>query len=329
MATSDTLTIGSKEIPVTRISLKQSELKFYAENPRIYSLVVAATGELPSQEEIQETLIKFDYVKQLVHSIKANGGLVDPLLVRDGDFVVVEGNSRLAAYRALAKQDPIKWGKVKCCLLPKNIDDDLVSALLGEYHIIGRKDWAPYEQAGYLWRRHTKHGVSTAKIAEEIGLSERKIKFLVKVYDFMVTNGENNAQRWSYYFEYLKSQKIGKRRREYPEMDDVVVKKIKTGEIPKAEDVRDKLTKICVVGGKTLNKFINEPDSFEDCYNRALHRGADNTLYNTMHKFRMRLAESSLKQDLMEMPDNQQQKCIYEMKKIRSIVENLLEMLHK
>ena len=328
MATNDTLTIGSKEIPVSRTSLKQSELNFYAENPRIYSLVVAATGELPSQDDIQDTLIKFDHVKQLVHSIKANGGLIDPLLVRDGDFVVIEGNSRLAAYRALAKQDPIKWGKVKCCLLPKNIDDDLVSALLGEYHIIGRKDWAPYEQAGYLWRRHTKHSVSTAKMAEEIGLSEKTIKFLIKVYDFMVTHGENNIQRWSYYNEYLKSQKIAKRRKEYPEMDAAIVKKIETCEIPKAEDVRDKLTKICVAGGKTLNKLINDSDSFEDCYNKAIHGGADNTLYNTMNKFRLRLAASGLKRDLMEMPENQRQKCIYEMKKIRSMIENILEPFH-
>ncbi len=298
MEANDTLTIGSKEIPVTRASLKQAELQFYAENPRIYSLVVASTGELPSQDEIQETLTKFDYVKQLVQSIKANGGLIDPLLVRDGDYVVIEGNSRLAAYRALAKQDPIKWGKVKCCILPKDIDDDLVSALLGEYHIIGRKDWAPYEQAGYLWRRHKRHSVATAKMAEEIGLSEKAIKYLITVYDFMVSHEENNVQRWSYYYEYLRSQKIAKRRKEFPEMDAVVVKKIKTGEIPKAEDVRDKLTKICVVGGKTLNKFIGDRNSFEDCYDKALHRGADNTIYNTMNKFRMRMAAATLKRDL-------------------------------
>lgn len=252
MATSDTLTIGGKEIDITRTHLKQTELKFYPENPRIYSLVVASSGELPSQDEIQETLTKFEYVRQLVQSIKANGGLIDPLLVRDGDYVVIEGNSRLAAYRALAKQDPIKWGTVKCCLLPKDIDDDLISALLGEYHIIGRKDWAPYEQAGYLWRRHTKHGVATAKMSEEIGLSEKTIKYFINVYDFMVKYEENNAQRWSYYFEYLKSQRIAKCRKEYPGLDTVVVRKIKNNEIPKAEDVRDKLKKYALLVGKLL-----------------------------------------------------------------------------
>lgn len=30
-------------------------------------------------------------------------------LKRNGDYVVLEGNSRLAAYRLLAEKDPVKW----------------------------------------------------------------------------------------------------------------------------------------------------------------------------------------------------------------------------
>ena len=84
-------------------------------------------------------------------------------------FVVLEGNSRLAAYRELAKNDAIKWGKAKVRLLPDDISEELVFALLGEYHIIGRKDWAPYEQAGYLYRRNVTHGVSAQSMARRDG----------------------------------------------------------------------------------------------------------------------------------------------------------------
>jgi hypothetical protein len=139
----DSLTLSGKEIPVRVGFLSHQELKFYPENPRLYSLV-RADEKVPSQKEIEEKLAQMDHVKTLIQSIKANGGLTDPLIVRDGDYVVVEGNSRLAAYRLLAQREPIKWGMVKCKLLPKDISEDLIFLLLGEYHIIGRKDWQPY-----------------------------------------------------------------------------------------------------------------------------------------------------------------------------------------
>ena len=55
-----------------------------------------------------------DHVKGLVHSIRTHGGLIDPVLVRDTDYVVLEGNSRLAAYRLLAKIGPYSMGTHSC-----------------------------------------------------------------------------------------------------------------------------------------------------------------------------------------------------------------------
>ena len=98
----ESLTLCKQEVDVTLCKLPQFELQFFPENPRIYSLIKPDEAE-PSQEEIQERLLKMDHVKKLVQSIRANGGLTDPLIVRDGDYVVLEGNSRLAAYRKLAK----------------------------------------------------------------------------------------------------------------------------------------------------------------------------------------------------------------------------------
>lgn len=54
---------------------------------------------------------------------KQNCGLIDSLIVRDGDFTVLEGNNRLAAYRLLCRTDAVTWGKVKCKLLPADIDE--------------------------------------------------------------------------------------------------------------------------------------------------------------------------------------------------------------
>jgi hypothetical protein len=80
-------------------------------------------------------------------------------------------HSRLTAYRVLARRNPIKWGQIKVKILPENIPESSIFALLGEYHIIGKTDWAPYEQAGYLYRRHANHQVNVQTLATEIGLN--------------------------------------------------------------------------------------------------------------------------------------------------------------
>ena len=102
----DTLTIGKKIFEVQKGDLNQADLKFYIDNPRVYS-ALRTHNETPSQKEIEELMTGMDHVKQLKLSIETNGGLIDPLIVRAGDNVVLEGNSRLAAYRLLCRIDPI------------------------------------------------------------------------------------------------------------------------------------------------------------------------------------------------------------------------------
>lgn len=323
---SGSLTLSNKEIPVRTGFMPVGELKFYPENPRLYSIVCSGEEE-PSQAVIQKKLGAMEHVKQLVQSIRANGGLTDPLVVRDGDLVVLEGNSRLAAYRLLAANDPIKWGMVKCSLLPKDISEALIFALLGEYHIIGKKDWAPYEQAGYLYRRHKFHSVPVNVMAEEMGLSTKAVGHLIKVYGFMLYHDENDVTRWSYYDEFLKHRDISEARKQHAGLDEAFVAKVKSGEIPKAVDVREKMTKIADAGGKVVKAFIEEPDSFEKCYDRAIARGADNTWYKRLQKFREQIGDPDVKSAFQDMTEDHRKKCIYEMKKIDGLIAVLLKKL--
>ena len=323
---SGALTLSKQEIPIRTGHLPVAVLKFYPENPRLYSIVYAGDGE-PTQGVIQKKLAAMEHVKQLVQSIKANGGLTDPLIVRDGDFVVLEGNSRLAAYRLLADHDPIKWGKVKCTLLPKDISDGLVFALLGEYHIIGKKDWAPYEQAGYLYRRHKNHGISTNVMAEEMGLSTKAVGHLIKVYGFMVDNDVNDVNTWSYYDEFLKHRAITIARQEYPQFDETFVAKVKSGEIAKAVDVREKVTKIADAGGKVLKDFISDKANIESCHDRAIAKGTDNVWLKRLSKFREQLGDPHVKDNFEEMTDDHRKKCIYEIKKVQQLMDALIKKI--
>ncbi len=199
----ETILIRGTEIPVESTSLPQATLRFFVDNPRVYS-ILRADGDEPSQADIERKLLEMDHVKALIQEVKRDGGLTDPVVVRAGSLEVLEGNSRLAAYRALAKADPIKWGRMKVRLLPEDLDEALIFALLGQYHIRGKKDWAPFEQAGFLYRRSQAHDIDSGQLAQEIGLSRRKVEHLVAVYQFMLDNGEAETSRWSYYDEYLK-----------------------------------------------------------------------------------------------------------------------------
>ena len=321
----DTLTLGGEEIPVRNGVLRVRNLSFYAENPRIYSLI-QKPGVEPSQNEIHKSLSKMDHVKQLIQSIRANGGLTDPMLVRDGDFVVLEGNSRLAAYRELARNDAIRWGEAKVRLLPENISEKLVFALLGEYHIIGRKDWAPYEQAGYLYRRNVMHDVSAQDMADEMGLSVRLVNHLISTYQFMVDHGETDVNRWSYYDEYLKSNAARKARQEIPGLDSLVVEKIKANEIETARDVRDKLIKVLdtpKAGPQPLRILMSGEGTFNRAFESARDRGVDNMWLNRFKRFKERLLDKDLLADMQQMDPEQRKKCLFELGKIRQAVERL------
>lgn len=320
----ETLTIRRKTIPVTTKILQQNTLQFFVDNPRVYSVLRKdGTGD-PSQAEIEEKLLDMDHVKELIHDIKRDGGLTDPIIVRDGTLEVLEGNSRLAAYRHLAKFDPIKWGMIKVRLLPEDIDEKLVLALLGQYHLKGKTPWPPYEKAGFLYRRHKNHEISIDQLAIEIGETRLKVDQMVKVYQFMVDNDQDEKSRWSYYDEYLKSRRIKKARDE--KLDQLVVEKINSGEIERAVDIRDKLAVICNAP-KPLKKFRDGKFDFQEAHEEAVESGADSAPYARLAKFRKWLAEQRTSQVLERTSGETRRKIQYELRKLKPVVDGLFKKL--
>ena len=72
----DSLVILGTKVPTTLQMLPQQRLKFFVDNPRVYS-VVRANGKQPTQEEIQLLLSDLEHVKELREDIKRNGGLLE------------------------------------------------------------------------------------------------------------------------------------------------------------------------------------------------------------------------------------------------------------
>ena len=323
----ETLLIRGVEIPVLTTTLRQDTLRFFVDNPRVYSVLRKDGTAEPSQEEIQAKLLDMDHVKELVQDIKRDGGLTDPIIVRDGTLEVLEGNSRLAAYRHLVNLDPIKWGMIKVRLLPKDMDEKLILALLGQYHLKGKTAWPPFEKAGFLYRQHKNHDIPVDQLALEVGETRQKVAHMVRVYEFMIDNDQDEKARWSYYDEYLKSRFIKKVRDEDEKFDRLIVEKINSGEIARAIDVRDKLPVICKAPRKRLKSFTTGGINFEEAYDCAVEAGADSTPYAKLAKFRKWLAMQETEQALSRTGGETRNKIEFELKKLLPVVDGLKKRL--
>lgn len=322
----ETILIRGHEVPTITTTLPHEQLRFFVENPRIYSVLRKDGAAEPSQDEIQAKLLEMEHVRELIQDIRRDGGLTDPIIVRNGTLEVLEGNSRLAAYRHLANLNPIKWGKIKVRLLPEDIDDKLVLALLGQYHLKGKTAWPPFEKAGFLYRRHKNHDISVEQLAREVGETKQKVNHMVQVYQFMVDHGQDEKARWSYYDEYIRSRSIKRVRN--TEFDEMIVEKIESGEIAKAVEVRDKLAVLCKAP-RQLKKFKTGEYSFQEGYEWAVEAGADSTPYSRLNSFRKWLASQETEKAFARTGGETRHKLKYELNKLAPLVEKNLEKLSK
>ena len=327
-ATPDTILLRGEKIEVYSCELPHLQLEFYPENPRIYSAIREDDNDNPSQDDIFRALAKAEHVRDtLVPSIKHNGGLIEPILVRGK--VVLEGNSRLAAYRRRSQSEPEKWKFIRAKVLPADVTDSQVFSLLGEYHMVGKKDWQPFEQAGYLFRRFKHHQTNTEILAEEVGLTKRRVDHLVAVYQYMVDHNERNAEKWSYYDELLKGRAFKEAQTLYPEFYEVVTTKIKSGEIGRAVDLRDDLPKIVKAGGNTLRKFVKGGMNFVEASEDAHLRGAGNYHATKLKKFRQWLADASIEEEIKAMSEDDRKNVKFELDRINARTGNLVSRIKK
>ena len=235
------ISIAGKDITIIDKELKQRDLEFYPENPRVFTALKSLDDPNPSQEQIQKIMIdKVPSVKVLKANIKAHGGLMVPIVVKGN--VVIEGNSRLAAYRLLAREDPDNWAMIRCSILPDDFSQEMIDYLLCNTHIIGQTPWSPFEKAGQLYRTKERSRKRIEVISAELGLKVSEVKRLINVYQTMLDADDINPTKFSFYDELLKSTAITKADKDNPEMEIVnkVIEKIKNDEMDDAhQDIRD------------------------------------------------------------------------------------------
>jgi hypothetical protein len=268
--------------------MPMNDLLFYPQNPRVFSVLRTKYGnETPTQENIFELMSKQDYVKELKRQIKKDG-LKEPVIVNKNTMEVIEGNSRLAAYRMLYDEDPMKWSEISCELLPESITNDQIEDLISSVHMVNtKKHWDPAEVSGWLWRLSNEENFTTDKLVKKFsGWSAEKINNYISTFQFMIDNNLTDHSQFSHWLLLKTNKHIKKIKKDFPQFDQVIIKKVQSGEIDKAVRIREELTVIASGPKKLVKKFVEGEIPLVKAHKFAIELGVHKNIYKKLDDFK-------------------------------------------
>ncbi len=253
------------------------KLNYWKENPRINAIITQKHGDGHiSDEDIEKALWETESVKDLFKDIERHGGLIDEVLVKNN--IVLEGNSRLCAYRHLYRkaeqnndeEKMLTWSYIRARIIPAETSTEVVFSILGTWHIIGKTKWDTYEKAAYLKRMHIEYSYPLKDIATSISETPRFVGDHIDAHDLMVENNDNTLSNFSYYYELVKSKTIKELASKEPEIIPNTVQAIKEGRFKRAEEIRQ-LYKV-LKDKEAKREFFDEKVDFKDAFETTKER---------------------------------------------------------
>jgi hypothetical protein len=223
--------IWQEFINVKAQSIQISEIYLDPNNPRLQTphkqrVSDARIGEQKIQDSCLEELKKGG-IRDLTESIRNSGfWTLDRIVLRplkDGKFVVIEGNRRIAALRTL--EESHQKGRIT---LPENVyggikkfealiyhgnNPDISWIIQGFRHSPGIKAWKEYPQAEFLAKFEKKSKKSANEIAAIFGMSTPQVTHLIRSY-----YGFEDAKKDKEYGYDLSPEKFG-------HFDEIIFKK--------------------------------------------------------------------------------------------------------
>jgi hypothetical protein len=165
------------------IRVHVGQLRFDPENPRL-----GGAARHKNQDQIQKYLEgPPHYALDLVGSMVENGFLpYEPIVVRrvDDEFMVIEGNRRLAAVQSILAEPPGKYSpavtnrlkRIPVLVFPSvdhQGDSEEVLRYLGVKHLFGFRDWPPSSKAMFLDRRVSSKK-DLAQVLKELNIKKQE-----------------------------------------------------------------------------------------------------------------------------------------------------------
>ncbi|MCY3614859.1 MAG: hypothetical protein OXH03_07170 [Bacteroidetes bacterium] len=134
------------------------QISFDTENPRI-KIALEKYGDALTEERIRFALktategsSSTSSYRALKDSIRAAKGISNPIRVwkNDGQYVCVDGNTRLAVYHELHNENTTgDWTNIQCLELISPTPPDIETIRMTT-HLVGTREWPAYEKARYL-----------------------------------------------------------------------------------------------------------------------------------------------------------------------------------
>ena len=140
------------------LMLNVGAVSFDTDNPRI-KMALEKYGERLNAERIHfalrsatENAKGTSSYSSLKDSIRASGGIIAPItvIVRDNDYVCIDGNTRLAIYKQFSREKVAgNWSEIKAIVLEDAAQRDIETIRVSA-HLVGSREWPAYEKARYL-----------------------------------------------------------------------------------------------------------------------------------------------------------------------------------
>ena len=175
-------------IPVNRITLDH-------ENPRIKHFAAMYNAaeltepqmllalESSATDEETGTTPRGSYVR-LKQSIRASHGVIQPIIVKpleEDHYLCVEGNTRVAIYRELLREDQDgglsgeQWTTISA-IVDAEMDAMEAHKVRLQVHLVGNRPWNPYSKAQYLYELREHHKMSMAELVAFCGGDRRDVE---------------------------------------------------------------------------------------------------------------------------------------------------------
>lgn len=230
-----------------------------------------------TEEEMEGEIWRDPVTRRLYDSILAYQGLIEkPWTTSDG--TIVEGNRRIVCLRKICKDikshkvetTPELFNSVVCNVFPPDITQVEIDSLMGLWHVAGKREWSPFDQAKHIHGFYFDHDKTSQEISALIGVSEGVVKKAIWTYEEMLKfiksrPREARIMHYSYFDELYKVRsglygkkfiKVDYTKRGYPyttnpkeigEFYDIIVQ----GKLGEAQGVRQ------------LPSIVADPEAYE------------------------------------------------------------------
>ncbi|HHT9107575.1 MAG TPA: hypothetical protein ACFYD9_02915 [Candidatus Wunengus sp. YC64] len=317
------ITVLGREISYEIKDVDIYSLEYYPENPRINYIISRTHPDKITQEFIEQELLKLDSTKERIKDIEENIGLLDEIYVLGNK--VVEGNTRLCAFRRLHKKypDAPHWKFIKARILQNGVTDEELFYILGTFHIKGKTEWDAYEKAAYIYKMIKVLKKNPEDVAKQLGKQRKTVESMLNAYETMskkylinsdnveIVNGaRDELKKYSYFEAFFLQKDLVNRVNETPAFLDEFVQWVKEDKFKKAQDVRE-LPKI--LGNKKACKTFYESD-VDEAFDEAMHILYENKpekvdrFYKKVREFREFLKEAEVLKVKTEIEENKNKK---------------------